>query len=149
MIAVLDKRSGLTNEHLFLTSVLTGWVTTEEILKPLFHRPRPYLSTLGLNVHTPLPLQNNASFPSGAAVVSFAALVPFVAFYPRSNARTAMACWALIIMFSRVYVGAHYPSDVFAGMVVGSMVGFGWLWYDILMQRQRLLDIRWSRGMRE
>lgn len=32
--------------------------------------------------------------------------------------------WALIIIYSRVYLGVHYPSDVFAGAILGSIIGW-------------------------
>ena len=31
--------------------------------------------------------------------------------------------WALIIAYSRIYLGVHYPGDVFAGIVIGAIIG--------------------------
>jgi undecaprenyl-diphosphatase len=136
LVLAFDKRSGFNNARLLLTSLLAGWVATEEVLKPLFHRSRPYLSGLGSQVHTLLPLQTNASFPSGAAVISFATVVPFVICYRQSRTRFLAIAWALLIMFSRVYVGAHYPSDVIAGFVFGSTVGLILVWFNLATQNQ-------------
>lgn len=36
LVVFFDKRSGINNAHLLLTSLLAGWVITEEVLKPLF-----------------------------------------------------------------------------------------------------------------
>jgi len=36
--------------------------------------------------------------------------------------------WALLIAFTRVYLGVHYPGDILAGMIIGCMIGYftGW-----------------------
>jgi membrane-associated phospholipid phosphatase len=49
---------------------------------------------------------------------------------------------AALIAYSRVYVGVHYPLDVFAGAVLGMVVG------KVLTRLGRSLDQRWrSRSM--
>ncbi len=37
--------------------------------------------------------------------------------------------WALVVGYSRIYLGKHYPGDVLAGIVVGII--FGWLFYKL------------------
>ena len=36
----------------------------------------------------------------------------------------AMLCYALIISYSRIYLGVHYPSDVIGGWILGSLIAF-------------------------
>ena len=60
-----------------------------------------------------------AGLPSGHTTTAFAALVAFGTLWPR--ARTVMWIYALAIAVSRVVVTAHYPSDVLAGAVVGTV----------------------------
>jgi undecaprenyl-diphosphatase len=55
--------------------------------------------------------------PSGHATTAAAAAVAIGAVWPR--ARLVMWLYALLIMFSRVVVVAHHPSDVIAGAAVG------------------------------
>ena len=40
-----------------------------------------------------------------------------------------MIFWALLMAYSRIYVGVHYPLDVFCGALFG--VFSGWLWFKI------------------
>jgi membrane-associated phospholipid phosphatase len=58
-----------------------------------------------------------ASMPSGHATTAVAAAIAIGALWPR--ARVVMWLYALTIMFSRVVVLAHHPSDVIAGALVG------------------------------
>ena len=69
------------------------------------------------------PPIDDYSFPSNHTVVVFAMAVALLL------VSRALGIWALvaatIMGVSRVYVGAHYPHDVAAGMVVGLLVGYG------------------------
>ena len=59
-----------------------------------------------------------ASLPSGHATTVASVAVAFGALWPR--ARPVLWLYALVIMFSRVVVMAHHPSDVVAGAAVGA-----------------------------
>ena len=59
-----------------------------------------------------------ASMPSGHATTAVAAAIAIGAIWPRT--RWVMWLYALTIMFSRVVVLAHHPSDVIAGALVGA-----------------------------
>ncbi len=46
--------------------------------------------------------------------------------------------WSLIVAYSRIYVGVHYPLDIICGMAFGAMVGF--IFYKLqIYLRQRFL----------
>jgi undecaprenyl-diphosphatase len=59
-----------------------------------------------------------ASLPSGHAATAFSVLVAFGSLFPRW--RTELIIYAALITLSRMVVTAHYPSDVFAGALVGT-----------------------------
>lgn len=40
-----------------------------------------------------------------------------------------LVIWALVMSYSRIYVGKHYPGDVVVGLVIGLVIG--WLFYII------------------
>jgi undecaprenyl-diphosphatase len=60
-----------------------------------------------------------ASLPSGHTTTAFAVLVAFGTLWPR--ARTVLLIYAVAIAVSRVAVTAHYPPDVAAGALVGTV----------------------------
>jgi undecaprenyl-diphosphatase len=89
-------------------------------LKSRFVRERPCVSLLGI-VQGTLPL-DRYSFPSGHTLhaVSFSTLL--VASFPE----LAWLCapFAMLVAMSRVVLGLHYPSDVFAGAVLGAALAW-------------------------
>ena len=68
---------------------------------------------------------NNYSFFSGHASSSFA-ITTFVALVLKEKTRWIFAAylWPLIFVMSRIYVGVHYPSDIFIGALVGTVFAF-------------------------
>jgi len=43
-----------------------------------------------------------------------------------------MGAWVVLIGYSRVYLGVHYPADVIGGFILGSIIG--WLVYKLLQK---------------
>ncbi|MDJ0384841.1 phosphatase PAP2 family protein [Streptomyces sp. G-G2] len=82
-------------------------------------RPCQTLRTLTLEACPPL---GDWSFPSNHAAIAAAAAAALWAVDRRLGAIAVPA--ALLMAFSRVWVGAHYPHDVLLGLLVGAAVGW-------------------------
>lgn len=108
-------------------------------------RARPY-ETLD-NVHLLLSRTADFSFPSDHATVAGAVAAGLFLLDRRLGIVTAFA--ALLMAFARVYVGAHYPGDVLAGLVLGSVVASIGCYFPIpLLERGVDLLSGWSVGRR-
>jgi undecaprenyl-diphosphatase len=70
-----------------------------------------------------LHCNTDAGFPSDHAVMAGAATVGLWLVSRRLGVVAALA--SVVMGFARVYVGAHYPQDVLAGLALGVVVSFG------------------------
>jgi undecaprenyl-diphosphatase len=97
------------------TGVVAGAYVVSTSIKLAIGRKRPVVEDLPHLMATPTGL----SFPSSHSTSSFAAARAYGTLLPAGPlyaAATAMA-------FSRLYLGVHYPSDIAAGVALGSVLG--------------------------
>jgi membrane-associated phospholipid phosphatase len=86
-----------------------------QLIGKLWHRPRPFASHPAAHVWG--SRSHDPSFPSDHASAAFA--IAFAVFlYDRLVGSIFLAA-AAIIGVGRVFIGAHYPADVAAGVLVG------------------------------
>lgn len=112
-----DRKKTIIAFVLALASfALSDWGS--EILKHILERPRPCKVLEG--VHLLVGCSDSYSMTSNHAVNAFAFAVPFFILF-KNKIRYAFIIVALLVSFSRVYVGVHYPSDV----LVGGLLGIG------------------------
>ncbi|UTS88634.1 MULTISPECIES: phosphatase PAP2 family protein [Rhizobium] len=110
------------------SSVLTGWLAST-LLKILVARPRPDIVPHLVEV-------SDLSFPSGHAMVSAVTYLTLGALLARTQRYRSTRIFvmgagvflAVIVGLSRIYLGVHYPTDVFAGWCAGALWALGcWL----------------------
>ena len=109
-----------------LAAMVLGLLCTNVVLKHVVARPRPWLDVAGLvpRIQEPDP----HAFPSGHTCAAFAAASAWWRALPRRWMRWTGLVLAVCMGLSRLYVGVHYPSDVLAGALIGSLCALCALW---------------------
>ena len=102
-------------------SLSLDFLVVNLVLKNLVARIRPYDVFEELILITRRP--SDLSFPSGHAGACFAVASVLFLCLPRRFGIPALVTAALI-SFSRLYVGAHYPTDVLGGILIGCVTGW-------------------------
>lgn len=108
--------------------LLGGALTTLLVrtLKPTLDIERP-LAVLGEHIHTIGPLLKTASFPSGHTTAAFLLAGVYALALRRDRLTALLFSTALLVAYSRIAVGAHWPADVLAGAAIGwSCAWAGW-----------------------
>ncbi|HRI59152.1 MAG TPA: phosphatase PAP2 family protein [Saprospiraceae bacterium] len=79
------------------------------------------------------------SFTSSHAANHFAAAVFIIGVFGRLArwVRPAALLWATVIAVSQVYVGVHYPGDIFCGALLGMAIGW---WVVLTMRKMKIIE---------
>ncbi len=120
VVCLAFARAGLRREALAVALGLGGAMLISDWVKLLVSRPRPSVEHLQAVI--------GSSFPSGHATQASAFWFSLVFVLPAAGASPKLTCVAgglallivLAVAASRVYLGVHYPSDVVAGMLLGT-----------------------------
>lgn len=121
----------------FVLASITSGAILSTLLKDIFLRARP-------TIVPHLVVVDTTSFPSGHAMNSAIVFLTLGALLTRTQKSRAVQIYlvavaivlTLLVGFSRVYLGVHWPSDVIAGWIVGAA------WATLCLAIARLLQSR-------
>lgn len=121
---------------LFAGVVVWGADGVANLLKATTHRLRPYNTMRHLHILIARP--SSGSLPSQHTTTAFAGATLLSFLWPKGTPIFFIA--AVLIGFSRLYLGVHYPTDVLAGAAIGAAAaGAGILLVTKTQLRKRLL----------
>ena len=105
-------------------ALMMGLVVCNMILKPGVGRIRPYdfqMQEFGKEIILLIDKQHDFSFPSGHTIASFEACT--VLLLGNKKLGIPATILAILIAFSRLYLYVHYPTDVIASVILGTIFG--------------------------
>jgi membrane-associated phospholipid phosphatase len=119
---------------LYLISLFLIGIFVGDFIKIIEFRPRPFVSLQNTIVR--IQPDYDSSFPSGhALIVSIGATYALISF--RKSLAALLSLEAGTVCFSRIYVGVHFPSDVFGAILLGvSITSFGTMFLDKYLRSQ-------------
>jgi undecaprenyl-diphosphatase len=119
LVALCRPRSRMAAWRVYLV-VLLCYGVVDLALKPAIARPRP-ITVRAFDPPRDLPpIPRSLAFPSGHTAAAFGSALALGRIWPQGR----VLWWTLAVLmgYSRIYVGHHYPLDVVAGAVVGVLL---------------------------
>lgn len=123
LLTVLPKKYrkvGLT----MAIALILSLIMCNGVMKNFYHRVRPFVTDPTLQeteLYGIFATIHDWSFPSGHTSASFAAAVAMFMWYKKEGTGTLII--AALVSISRLYLTVHYPTDVLASLILGSLYG--------------------------
>jgi undecaprenyl-diphosphatase len=121
MLPVIGGHDGLVIALHMAFTALAG-LLIYKVTKTLSGRERPYVQH-GDRVACATPPLDRYSFPSGHTLHAVSFTIVLYAYFPQML--WILLPFTLLIALSRMILGLHYPSDVLAGAVIGTVLALG------------------------
>jgi membrane-associated phospholipid phosphatase len=133
-VGLIKKDSTLTRKGLFMVGTFCVNSALTLGLKYAVNRPRPFVTYPEI---IKLSEAGSYSFPSGHSSSAFSTATSLSIAFPKWYVIAPSFLWASGVAYSRMHLGVHYPSDVFAGALIGSGSAFLCHWLNKKIQWER------------
>ena len=121
ILSIKGGKRGIISSVILVIAIILADYSSAQILKPFFQRLRPSHELID-GIRLLVPKGGKYGFVSSHAANIFAAATVLSYFYIKY--KKLFFTIAVLVAFSRVYVGVHYPADIF----FGSLLGYGLAW---------------------
>ena len=111
----IDEKKGL---KLGFAVLISAWLNLS--FKFLFHMPRPFFPAYDPSVG--MISERLGGLPSGHAQNALVMWIIIASWIKRKWAFAAAGIIILLVSFSRIYLGVHFPTDIFGGWILGALV---------------------------
>jgi undecaprenyl-diphosphatase len=125
------NKAGLKKLLILLSFLVVLIALTDQTSNQIKHTVKRYRPSHNLEIQAQVHSVNGYKggqygFFSGHATNSFGAAMLLFLLFSKNKLwlRLSFFLWAALTAYSRVYLGVHYPSDIFVGMLVGLFWGF-------------------------
>lgn len=116
-VGLIKKDKSLQQKSFKIIGSLLINTAITQGLKYTINRQRPYDAYPSL-IH-PYNIETDPSFPSGHTSTAFALVTSLSLQYKKWYVVVPAFAWATSVGYSRLYLGEHYTTDVFAGAAIG------------------------------
>lgn len=131
LIIVKYKKKAIIAILFFILAVAIADFSSVHLFKNVFQRLRPcYEENLIPIINNIVGCGGKYGFISSHAVNSFAIVIMTIKLIGKDYRwlNWFMPLWGILIMYSRIYLGKHYPADVIFGALWGIVVGLLVYW---------------------
>jgi len=137
------KIKGLWVVVALVAAVLLANHLTSEIMKPMIGRLRPCRNPdLDAHIHLIVVCKSVYGMASSHASNSMALITALWLLMRRHNQYIPyLFIWVILVNYSRIYIGVHYPGDVMVGTLVGALASI------LVVGLYKRLDQRYAIGI--
>lgn len=145
LLIILYRKTGF-KKGVFVCILIAALITATDqtcasILRPLIGRLRP--SNPDNTISDFIVLVNDYrggryGFPSCHAANTMALAIFLSLLLKNRYATIGLIVWSLLVSYSRIYLGVHYPSDILGGLIIGTLFALIYYqpvkWYDRIIR---------------
>ena len=135
IVALATKNIDLRRNALLMLIPVAISAIVANILKYTIDLPRPFEVYYFIKQ---LSVGGSPTFPSGHTADAFAFATIASLVYRKWFIIIPCIFWAVLVGYSRMYLGVHFPSDVLAGAIVGATCSYVYYWFVTRNQQNRI-----------
>lgn len=131
---IKERKRKIWVSIIMIVLLVTATDQLSVLIKDTVQRLRPcHEETIRATLHLVKGCGGKYGFVSSHAANAFGVAMFFTLFFRHHRAGIALMFWALIVSYSRIYLGVHYPGDILGGAVLGIVLGLIFFRIDKLL----------------
>ena len=152
VLLILKYRRKMIMMVIVIALLITASDQVSVAIKNTVKRPRPcWEKSIEGKVHTVNgQCGGKYGFVSSHASNSFAVALLSLCLFRKRWLSISIVAWALVVGYSRIYLGVHYPADVLFGSILGALTGWcAYLLFDLIDSKFMEKSLFFNRLLKE